>query len=74
MLSIWIEDNKIGMLPGDRSKMKSFGLKDIKQRIDAFGGTLNIDREPGKGTALSIRMPMSVIQATPGRSESILTS
>ena len=75
LLSIWIEDNGVGMLPGDRSKTKSFGLKGIKQRIDAFGGTLHIDSQPGKGTALSIRMPMSISEVTtPGPSESILTS
>ena len=57
-ISILIEDNGIGIQPGDRSKTKSFGLKGIKQRIDAFGGELQIDSGHGKGTRLSIHMPL----------------
>ena len=69
LLSIRIEDNGIGMQPGDRSKTKSFGLKGIKQRIDAFGGTLTIDSRRGGGTALSIQMPMTTRQAASGQDE-----
>lgn len=59
LLTIIIADNGIGMQPGDRGKAASFGLKGIKERINAFGGELIIDSEMGDGTTLSILIPAS---------------
>jgi two-component system sensor histidine kinase UhpB len=56
-LAILIADDGIGMQPGDAGKAAAFGLRGIKERIDAFGGELLIDSRRGNGTTLSIVMP-----------------
>ena len=64
LLTIVIADNGIGMVLGGRSKIKSFGLKGIKERINAFGGELIIDSRKGEGTTLSILIPATAMLAT----------
>lgn len=56
-LIIEIVDDGIGMQPGDAGKTAAFGLRGIKERIDAFGGELLIDSRHGNGTTLSILIP-----------------
>jgi PAS domain S-box-containing protein len=56
-LAILIADDGIGMQPGDAGKAAAFGLRGIKERVDAFGGELLIDSRRGNGTTLSIVMP-----------------
>lgn len=57
-VAVVIADDGVGMLPADHRKATSFGLKNIRERIDAFGGTLLIDSRQGVGTVLSIMMPV----------------
>ncbi len=66
-LAITIADDGIGMRPGDAGKAAAFGLRVIKERVDAFGGELVIDSRHGNGTVLAIRIP--AIVALPGRGE-----
>ena len=35
----------------------SFGLRGIRERVRGLGGALSVDSGPGRGTALSIRLP-----------------
>jgi len=35
-----------------------FGLFNIKERMELFGGKVNIDSSPGKGTAVTITVPL----------------
>lgn len=53
-----ISDNGIGMYPGDRRKVRRFGLIGIQERITMLGGELEIDSTPGRGTVLQITIPM----------------
>lgn len=55
-----ISDDGIGMQPGDDGKRAAFGLKSMRERIHALGGTLYIDSLPGQGTTLEIRLPLSL--------------
>lgn len=64
-VAVVIADDGVGMLPADHRKASSFGLKNIRERIDAFGGTLLIDSRPGVGTVLSIMMPVGQGDAVP---------
>ena len=57
-VAVRISDNGIGMQPGDDGKRAAFGLKSIRERVHALGGTLHIDSRPGQGTALEIRLPL----------------
>jgi len=36
-----------------------FGLCNIRDRVDALGGTLWIDSRPGEGTRVEVRMPLT---------------
>ena len=60
-LSIVIADNGIGMQAGDCGKEASFGLKGIRERLNAFGGALRIasGNGAGAGTTLAILLPLS---------------
>jgi signal transduction histidine kinase len=51
-----IKDNGVGMK--DHKKMNSFGLVGMKERVSMLGGEFKIDSAPGKGTTLTISMPL----------------
>jgi len=38
--------------------MNSFGLVGMKERVSMLGGEFKIDSAPGKGTTLTIAMPL----------------
>lgn len=57
-LAIGIVDDGVGMQPEDAGKAASFGLRGIQERVEVFGGHLLIDSAPGRGTSLSILIPM----------------
>ncbi|MFZ4876666.1 PAS domain-containing sensor histidine kinase [Janthinobacterium sp. Mn2066] len=58
-IALRISDNGVGMLPGDDGKRCAFGLKSIRERVQAMGGELQIDSQPGQGTTLAIRVPLA---------------
>ncbi|WP_344762242.1 PAS domain-containing sensor histidine kinase [Actimicrobium antarcticum] len=53
-----IADNGIGIRPGCRRKVNSFGLVGITERIRHLGGELTIDSVRGRGTTLRITIPI----------------
>jgi signal transduction histidine kinase len=53
-----IADDGIGAFLDCKQKTNSFGLIGIKERISALGGELVIDSGAGKGTSLTISIPM----------------
>ncbi|HJV86128.1 MAG TPA: sensor histidine kinase [Noviherbaspirillum sp.] len=57
-LTLTIEDNGVGMYPGDRRKPRSFGLVGIQERVKMLSGELNIDSCVGKGTVLRLSVPL----------------
>ena len=54
-LNIKIADNGIGF-DYEKDKVKSYGLQNIKARIEAVNGTMNLVTEAGKGTAYTIQL------------------
>jgi hypothetical protein len=54
---ISISDNGQGFDP--RSIQKGNGLKNMKLRIEAMGGTVDIESGPGKGTKVTGRLPIA---------------
>lgn len=57
-LTMVIKDNGVGMYPGDRRKVRRFGLIGIQERITMLGGDLAIDSTPGRGTVLTMHIPI----------------
>ncbi len=62
-VALVIADDGAGMQHGAVAKVTAFGLRGIRERVDAFGGQFAIDSRWGNGTALSIKIPLS--SATP---------
>ena len=56
-LSMMVEDNGKGF---DASKISSdgIGMKNIRSRIAYLNGTVHFDSQPGKGTTVSIEVPL----------------
>ncbi|MEX2574527.1 MAG: PAS domain-containing sensor histidine kinase [Balneolaceae bacterium] len=57
-----VRDNGSGFDPRSvelaQSDAGGFGLFNIRERLDLLGGSLDIDSEPGKGTAMTITAPL----------------
>lgn len=53
-----IRDNGIGIYPKSRKPSNSFGLVGVEERVHALHGAFRIDSAPGKGTTLTIYIPM----------------
>jgi two-component system, NarL family, sensor kinase len=58
MLSIVVEDSGIGFNPNDPSKKKGIGLRSISDRIKSLNGTHKIDSAIGRGTIVTIEIPL----------------
>jgi signal transduction histidine kinase len=53
-----VGDDGRGIAPADRMKPSSFGLQGIEERMRHFGGTVNIDSQPGSGTVVRVAVPL----------------
>ena len=47
----------------DPAQAKGFGLVAMRQRIEALSGTLQVESEPGAGTAISASLPAEAAEA-----------
>jgi signal transduction histidine kinase len=67
---VTIRDNGCGMrpdmvmnlwnLPGSADSLHGHGLPIVKRTVEAHGGTVKVESAPGRGTAFSIFLPLSV--------------
>jgi signal transduction histidine kinase len=55
-LELMIQDDGIGF--NTAIKTGGIGLRNIKNRVDYYNGTVRIDSEPGKGCAVTIVIPL----------------
>jgi two-component system chemotaxis sensor kinase CheA len=39
---------------------RGVGMDVVKSKVDAFGGALQIDSQPGRGTAVTLRLPLTL--------------
>lgn len=58
-LGMQISDNGIGLRQDQTKRGQTFGLQGIDERIQMLGGELKIESMPGKGTSLTISMPVA---------------
>lgn len=63
-IRISIEDRGIGFIP-HLENGRTFGLFSIRERAAALGGQLDIDSAPGRGTRVSLTLPLEVSRAMP---------
>jgi PAS domain S-box-containing protein len=57
-LVLQIRDNGRGITPAESSNARSLGLLGMRERAQMFGGTFDIQGEPGKGTTITVGMPL----------------
>ncbi len=57
MLILKIRDNGIGFDP-EKTKSHSFGLSNVKQRVEQMNGYLILESSPGEGTSYFIQFPL----------------
>ncbi len=68
-LRYWINDGVLCLHARDNGRgadalVVGNGLRGMRERLDAFGGVLEVDTGPGRGFALDIRLPL---EARPAR-------
>jgi len=56
-LELEIQDNGQGFAPDSISGPKALGVLGMRERAAAFGGTVDLLSEPGRGTTVRVRMP-----------------
>ena len=64
VLRIVVEDNGVGFpVPAAQSQLGHFGLLGMQERADEIGAELSIDSSPGRGTRVSLELPLQVCAA-----------
>jgi predicted ATPase/signal transduction histidine kinase len=58
-LTIRVEDNGIGFESSGLNRKSGFGLFSISERMNALGGSIQIDSSPGKGARIQIKAPLT---------------
>jgi signal transduction histidine kinase len=59
-ISLTIQDNGVGISPTqEASCYTGRGLKIMRERAEAFGGTLRVTSTPGQGTKIEVEIPLS---------------
>ena len=63
-LCLSISDDGVGFVPesGEEAQAGSFGMKTMRERAEAVGGSLRVISAPGKGTTVEVMIPMSEIK------------
>ena len=64
-LYLSIADNGAGIAPADRRKPQSCGLRGMRERAAALGGTMNLSDAEGGGTIVAIAIPLASPGAEP---------
>lgn len=58
VLRLEVQDNGKGIAPADITSPKSLGLLGMRERVLPFGGAIEIGGSPGKGTKVTVSVPL----------------
>ena len=58
-LVLLLEDNGVGFDTSQADDFQGIGLRNIYSRIEFLGGTVHFDSTPGKGTTVTVEVPIS---------------
>jgi len=61
-IELRVQDNGRGITEGQISNPKSFGLIGIRERVKIFGGNSLMKGSPGKGTIMTVKIPIRDIR------------
>ena len=62
-----IQDDGVGLQTGVSSPDGGFGLRSIRERVEALGGHCTIESERGVGTTVAVSLPVAPAWQSPGR-------
>jgi signal transduction histidine kinase len=51
-----VQDDGVGLKPAAQG---SFGLRSMRERVEALGGQITLESEPGQGTTLAVSLPLN---------------
>ena len=57
-LVMTIEDNGVGFNPNELANVNRLGLFGMRERVEMLGGNLLIESSPGRGTTISVEVPL----------------
>ena len=63
-LVLAIQDDGVGIGRAQAADQTSIGLIGMRERAEAFGGTLTIAGTPGAGTVVTVRIPRPILPST----------
>ena len=61
-LALTVEDNGRGIREDELNGTRSLGFLGLRERVLAFGGTIEVKGDEGKGTRVSVSIPMTANQ------------
>jgi len=61
-LHLKVEDNGRGIQEKEFESPKSLGLLGLRERVLAFGGSIDVRGQEGRGTCVSVSIPTEVPQ------------
>lgn len=61
-IELIVSDDGCGFDETEQDKPRSFGLRGIKERVNLLGGKLLLTSQPGKGTKIAVRLPITDVQ------------
>ncbi|HET7400713.1 MAG TPA: response regulator [Usitatibacter sp.] len=61
-LALKVEDNGRGIQESEFESPRSLGFLGLRERVIAFGGSIDVKGHEGKGTTVSVTIPLSVQQ------------
>jgi PAS domain S-box-containing protein len=61
-ISLVVRDNGTGITQDQLNDPRSLGLTGMRERVQAYGGTVEFKSAPGKGTSVRVRMPVEKMQ------------
>ncbi len=64
-VTLEIRDNGRGLRAGDDAKPGSFGIRGMRERLNALGGWIDVSGEPARGTTVMVSMPRAPEKAAP---------
>ena len=64
-LHLSVEDDGCGALAQAFESAQAYGIMGMRERARHFGGVIDIDSQPGRGTRMRLSMPLPVFEAAP---------
>jgi len=64
-LHLSVEDDGCGAMPQAFESAQAYGIMGMRERARHFGGVIDIDSQPGRGTRMRLSMPLPVLEAAP---------